>query len=165
MAYLEPGAETVESEVWTERRVAILTQLWNNGNTCSQIRAHPLMEGLTKNQIIGKVHRLKLKMRPNPARPKGSRKKEQRGVRNPWAHKVRRSRADNFHTPKTTQGAVNWLKNVTPYAFNESIRFRKCQFIEGEPFSLKCGAPVRLGSSYCEAHHVRCYVEKNEQSH
>lgn len=36
---------------------------------------------------------------------------------------------------------------------------RRCRFIEGEPVDLAriCGAPVRAGSSYCDAHHARCH--------
>lgn len=39
-------------------------------------------------------------------------------------------------------------------------RPRTCQWIEAEPAladSPRCGRPVRHGSSYCAAHHVRCW--------
>lgn len=33
-----------------------------------------------------------------------------------------------------------------------------CQWIEGEPSGRAfCGDPTKPGSSYCEAHHARCY--------
>ncbi|MBE0530257.1 MAG: hypothetical protein IH626_05475 [Rhodospirillales bacterium] len=39
-----------------------------------------------------------------------------------------------------------------------AVGSRTCQWIEGEPRARDfCGAPVREGSSYCEAHHARCY--------
>lgn len=37
-------------------------------------------------------------------------------------------------------------------------RDRGCRFIEGDPrHDGFCNAPAKPGSSYCEAHHARCY--------
>ena len=38
---------------------------------------------------------------------------------------------------------------------------KTCQFFEGEPRlgeEVKCGKPVKRGSSYCSRHHARCYI-------
>ena len=51
---------------WTEDRVAILTKLWMEGLSAAQI-AVKLGEGVTRNAVIGKVHRLKLSGRAKPA--------------------------------------------------------------------------------------------------
>ncbi len=51
---------------WTEERVEILKSLWMKGLTASQIAAE-LGEGVTRNAVIGKVHRLKLAARAKPA--------------------------------------------------------------------------------------------------
>jgi len=53
---------------WTEDRVAILTKLWADGLSASQI-AKELGE-VTRNAVIGKVHRLGLSGRAKPSRPK-----------------------------------------------------------------------------------------------
>ncbi len=44
---------------WTEERVELLRQLWLDGQSASQISA-ALGAGLTRNAVIGKVHRLGL---------------------------------------------------------------------------------------------------------
>lgn len=51
---------------WTEERVDLLKKLWMEGLSASQIAAE-LGEGVTRNAVIGKVHRLKLSGRAKPA--------------------------------------------------------------------------------------------------
>jgi len=51
---------------WTDDRVATLKKLWMEGLSASQI-AGELGEGVTRNAVIGKVHRLKLSGRAKPA--------------------------------------------------------------------------------------------------
>ena len=56
----------MESAGWTEERVELLKKLWLEGLSASQI-AGVLGEGVTRNAVIGKVHRLKLTGRAKPA--------------------------------------------------------------------------------------------------
>ncbi|WP_029041624.1 GcrA family cell cycle regulator [Cucumibacter marinus] len=51
---------------WTDERVELLKKLWMEGLSASQIAAE-LGEGVTRNAVIGKVHRLKLSGRAKPA--------------------------------------------------------------------------------------------------
>ena len=48
-----------EKLAWTEDRVALLSRLWGEGLSASQI-ATQLSHGVTRNAVIGKVHRLNL---------------------------------------------------------------------------------------------------------
>jgi len=50
---------------WTDDRVELLKKLWMEGLSASQIAAE-LGEGVTRNAVIGKVHRLKLSARAKP---------------------------------------------------------------------------------------------------
>lgn len=50
---------------WTDERVALLKKLWMEGLSASQI-AGELSGGVTRNAVIGKVHRLKLSARAKP---------------------------------------------------------------------------------------------------
>lgn len=61
---------------WTDERVELLSQLWLEGKSASQISA-VLGAGLTRNAVIGKVHRLGLAGRakttsPTPSSPGAS---------------------------------------------------------------------------------------------
>jgi len=51
---------------WTEERVALLTKLWNEGQSGGQISKRL---GITRNAVIGKVTRLGLPQRAQPSRP------------------------------------------------------------------------------------------------
>ncbi len=53
---------------WTEDRVEQLKQLWSEGLSASQIATR--MGGVTRNAVIGKVHRLGLAGRATPTAPK-----------------------------------------------------------------------------------------------
>ena len=50
---------------WTDERVELLSQLWLEGKSASMISA-ALGAGLTRNAVIGKVHRLGLAGRAKP---------------------------------------------------------------------------------------------------
>jgi len=63
---------------WTEDRVEVLTKLWAEGLSASQIAKQ--LGGVTRNAVIGKVHRLGLSGRAKPSNPakKKARKTVQR---------------------------------------------------------------------------------------
>jgi GcrA cell cycle regulator len=46
---------------WTDERVELLKKLWTDGLSCAQVATQ--MGGLTRNAVIGKIHRLKLDKR------------------------------------------------------------------------------------------------------
>ncbi|MCA8902907.1 MAG: GcrA cell cycle regulator, partial [Hyphomonas sp.] len=52
---------------WTEERVSALKKLWAEGHSASQIAKQ--LGGVTRNAVIGKVHRLGLSGRATPSRP------------------------------------------------------------------------------------------------
>ncbi|MGE0597495.1 MAG: GcrA family cell cycle regulator [Hyphomonadaceae bacterium] len=52
---------------WTEERVTLLRKLWAEGLSASQIAKQ--LGGVTRNAVIGKVHRLGLAGRATPSRP------------------------------------------------------------------------------------------------
>ena len=53
---------------WTDERVDLLKKLWLDGLSASQV-AKQLGGGLTRNAVIGKVHRLGLSGRAAPSQP------------------------------------------------------------------------------------------------
>ena len=56
---------------WTEDRVELLKTLWAEGLSAAQIANK--MGGVTRNAVIGKVHRLGLSGRATPAKPQRGR--------------------------------------------------------------------------------------------
>jgi GcrA cell cycle regulator len=52
---------------WTDERVELLKKLWQDGLSASQIAKQ--LGGVTRNAVIGKVHRLGLSGRATPSKP------------------------------------------------------------------------------------------------
>src|SRR5271163_4381060 len=52
---------------WTDERVSTLKKLWLEGHSASQIAKQ--LGGVTRNAVIGKVHRLGLSGRATPSQP------------------------------------------------------------------------------------------------
>jgi len=70
---------------WTDERVELLKKLWADGLSASQIAGE--LGGITRNAVIGKVHRLGLSGRaksPSSSAPR---------VRKPRSHMLRVSRS------------------------------------------------------------------------
>jgi GcrA cell cycle regulator len=53
--------------MWNEERVELLKKLWADGLSASQVAKQ--LGGVTRNAVIGKVHRLGLSGRATPSRP------------------------------------------------------------------------------------------------
>jgi GcrA cell cycle regulator len=62
---------------WTEERVKKLTLLWKSGNSASKI-AIELGEGVSRNAVIGKIHRLGLSERETGSNGSGPKIKEKK---------------------------------------------------------------------------------------
>ena len=62
---------------WTEERVKKLTLLWKSGNSASKI-AIELGEGVSRNAVIGKIHRLGLSERGSGSNGSGPKIKEKK---------------------------------------------------------------------------------------
>ena len=60
---------------WADDRITTLSKLWQDGLSASQIAKQ--LGGVTRNAVIGKIHRLGLSGRATPSRPKGA-----AGIRN-----------------------------------------------------------------------------------
>jgi len=144
---------------WTEDRVEILTKLWAEGLSASQIAKQ--LGGVTRNAVIGKVHRLGLSGRAKPSRPK-----KVASVRSSTARK----RVDGSAKPKTRKVAPKPVQPAAPpppppieakplpngeYATIMTIRDHMCKWPIGDPIADDfrfCGRKIKAGEPYCEAH-------------
>ncbi len=85
---------------WTDERVELLKKLWLEGLSASQI-ASKLGDGVTRNAVIGKVHRLKLSGRTKPAATAPRVRTAPRSASTP-----RRPATPSVHRAPAHQGAV-----------------------------------------------------------
>lgn len=138
------------SAAWTEDRIQTLTRLWREGSSASQI-ARALAGGVTRNAVIGKIHRLGLSGRPKPSAPDVRARRETRPAR------VRRARPElrADHLPPPTAEAATASGGATIL----SIRRGQCRWPSSDPladdFSL-CGCRAVRGA-YCARHAELAY--------
>ena len=123
---------------WTDERVELLKKLWSDGLSASQIAAE--LGGITRNAVIGKVHRLGLSGR---AKSTSSASQRPRKARSP-SHMLRIGRAS--------------IDNIIPIGQRRTIlelNEQTCRWPVGDPGSTEfffCGGNTVTGLPYCAYH-------------
>lgn len=139
---------------WTDDRVEELKKLWAEGHSASQIAAR--MGGVTRNAVIGKVHRLGLSGRAAPAKPKSV-----------VTESPRLAQSEDTAAPraglerKPVRSVLRDLPPITDIGLGRatvsSIGNNQCKWPIGDPASDDfhfCGQPTTGGKPYC-AYHVQ----------
>ncbi len=131
---------------WTDERVEHLKKLWAEGLSASQI-ARVLGE-VTRNAVIGKVHRLGLSGRATPARAERPRyaKSPRRMIAKPALAPL-----PVFEEPEPEPG--EWTTVMT-------LKEHMCKWPIGNPGETNfrfCGRRSGDGASYCTEHARKAY--------
>jgi GcrA cell cycle regulator len=135
---------------WTDERVEQLKTLWTEGLSASQIAR--VLGGVTRNAVIGKVHRLGLAGRAGPARAERPRNVSHKSV-------VRLAAPE----PEIVEQDPVTLEDGS-FATVLTINDRMCRWPIGDPAETAfhfCGRKPKLGSPYCEAHARKAYQPQN----
>jgi GcrA cell cycle regulator len=163
---------------WTDERVETLKRMWSEGQSASQIAKE--LGGVTRNAVIGKVHRLGLSNRTGGAAPKATTKAEPKKKATTKAEpkaKVETAPVDKpivpMRKPIITAGqplppqpsaneispeALATVREVEKKSKKISLMElteRTCKWPVGDPATDDfwfCGLPVQQGKPYCEAH-------------
>ena len=143
---------------WTDERVELLKRLWAEGLSASQIAAE--LGGITRNAVIGKVHRLGLSGRakaPASAAPRQRKARPQPLVR--VARPASRGNTALAHAyeyePEPEPEVVD---NVIPMGQRRSLlelTESTCRWPIGDPGSADfyfCGGSTSPGAPYCGYH-------------
>ncbi len=145
---------------WNDERVELLKKLWAEGLSASQIAQR--LGGVTRNAVIGKVHRLGLSGRATPSRPQ------------------RRSTKPAAARPARTTPAIAAARSAPPppapveparlpngeYATVLTLGSRICRWPIGDPDDADfrfCGRAAEPGSPYCEAHARLAYQPQKKR--
>jgi GcrA cell cycle regulator len=144
---------------WTDERVELLKRLWAEGLSASQIAAE--LGGVTRNAVIGKVHRLALSGRAKPAGtgiPRVRRAKVARAPRAPRPMTIGNTALKLNAVPHVRRVLQPIEDIVVPIPLKISILAlsdRTCKWPIGDPgddgFAF-CGHGPREASPYCEYH-------------
>ena len=138
---------------WTEDRVEILTKLWAEGLSASQIANR--LGGVTRNAVIGKVHRLGLSGRAKPSRPKTVSKSKPSVKRVASKPRAPRKPAPVIQPPAPPPPVEAKPLPNGEYATILTIRDHMCKWPIGDPAASDfrfCGRRVKESEPYCEAH-------------
>jgi GcrA cell cycle regulator len=152
---------------WTDERVELLKKLWADGLSASQIAGQ--MGGVTRNAVIGKVHRLGLsgRAKTNAAPPQPRPHKPSRAPSHPLSHRpashgsaalATRLREEPEPAPEPE---IAFDENVViPMSERVTImelRDTMCRWPMGDPTTPEfrfCGGKAIAGLPYC-THHCR----------
>lgn len=145
---------------WTDERVELLKKLWSEGLSASQIAAE--LGGITRNAVIGKVHRLGLSGRAKSPSSAASRPRKPRA---PHQHMMRISRPsvrgntalapvyeiDHEQEPELIENIIPIGQRCSLLELNED----RCRWPIGDPGSPEfffCGGKPTDGVPYCGFH-------------
>jgi GcrA cell cycle regulator len=145
---------------WTDERVELLKKLWAEGLSASQIAAE--LGGITRNAVIGKVHRLGLSGRaktPSTAapRPRKARPPSMLRVARPA---VRGNTALAHAYEYEPEPEPEIIDNIIPLGQRRTIlelTEDTCRWPIGDPGNpdfFFCGGKTNPGVPYC-SHHCR----------
>jgi GcrA cell cycle regulator len=156
---------------WNDERVELLKKLWNDGLSASQIAAE--LGSVTRNAVIGKVHRLGLSGRAKAA-PAASQRPRKQAAPAPV-----RTAARSVSAPQV-RGNVALAAQPMMEAFIEAepeirtdvvvamsrrvkimeLREAMCKWPIGDPMHadfVYCGADCNFGTPYCTHHSAIAY--------
>ncbi|GGE32286.1 hypothetical protein GCM10011367_03470 [Marinicauda pacifica] len=150
---------------WTDERVETLKKLWGDGLSASQIAKQ--LGGVTRNAVIGKVHRLGLSGRAAPSRP--ARHPEAKPAPRPRAQPAAPAKAQQAK-PATPAQSVVRAEAAAPveaerlasgeYATVLTLKDSMCKWPIGDPADNTfrfCGRKSTPGQAYCDAHAQMAY--------
>ena len=143
---------------WTEDRVETLKKLWLEGFSASQV-AKQLGGGLTRNAVIGKVHRLGLSGRATPSQPQRPVFKPVRPARPIQAAAVPAPRRVEPTLPAEPRRVV-YVAEEAGSATVLTLGAHMCKWPIGDPatdgFSF-CGRASSSEGPYCTHHSQVAY--------
>jgi GcrA cell cycle regulator len=157
---------------WTDERVELLKKLWADGLSASRIAAE--LGGVSRNSVIGKVHRLGLSGRAKSASASAPRQRKPRvhqhmmrlarpGVRgNTALAPMQVFEVDVAAVPQVVENIVPMGQRCSILELNEST----CRWPIGDPSAVDfffCGGKTIEGLPYCGYHSRIAYQPASER--
>ncbi|MDB5225442.1 MAG: cell cycle regulator GcrA [Candidatus Adlerbacteria bacterium] len=155
---------------WTDERTELLKKLWNDGLSASAIAAE--LGGITRNAVIGKVHRLGLEGRPKAASKRKPRVSQANGRNFNISRPVLNGtpapafKPEYEHDPQAeleeSEKIIPFKQRLTMLTLSEGV----CRWPVGDPCQGSfyfCGGSANAGP-YCAYHGNIAYkvVEKRQ---
>lgn len=167
---------------WTDEMVEDLRKMWHEGLTTGEIGKRL---GVSKNSIVGKVHRLGLSGRPSPIKKKEVNSETPTPVAEPKAVKKAKPekivKAEPIKTVAETPLSRNKSEERMETIRNSSrvehprkhhnttltdLDNHTCRWPIGDPKDENfhfCGKKVKIGQTYCDEHSAVAYVKASKK--
>ncbi len=158
---------------WTDKMVEDLKVMWKQGLTTGEIGKRL---GVSKNSIVGKVHRLQLDARPSPIKkkedntpkdtasvPETSPQKTQTKDKKTADTQEKKEQKNISSTPVTT---IKTEKKHDGHVHLTDLDNHTCRWPIGDPKDENfhfCGKKVKIGQTYCEEHAALAYVKPTKK--
>lgn len=161
---------------WTDERVELLRKLWSEGLSASQIAAQ--LGGVSRNAVIGKVHRLKLSGRGRATASAPRAKKAGAGPAKTTVRPTRTVTASigatalqvQFEAEPVARQVLRPVENVVVPISRRleltQLTERTCKWPNGDPLSEEfnfCGNDVGESGPYCGYHSRLAYQPAAER--
>ena len=151
---------------WSEPRVTTLSKLWLDGLSASQIAKQ--LGGVTRNAVIGKVHRLGLSGRDAPSAPGPASRVS--APRPAWPRRAPVRATPRAPQPVRIPVAAPSAAPEGPGLITDMSRLgvHACKWPIGDPGAEDfcfCGHKPRDSSPYCEYHARLAYQPLQDRRH
>lgn len=162
---------------WTDDRVELLKKLWAEGLSASQIAGQ--LGGVTRNAVIGKVHRLGLSGRATTSRVKPNRARKHKTQRQPNTPRLGLFSSNNTAMRSLTTGTEAPREEPFRSQFVEldipvdervdlvDLKESQCRWPIGDPQDQQfhfCGKSKAEGGPYCQYHAEIAFQPLSRQS-
>lgn len=174
---------------WTDERVELLKKLWSEGLSASQIAAQ--LGGISRNAVIGKVHRLKLSGRGRATKPVQRTRKTTAVNAAPRATTVSATQSSGGGSSRTTTRSVGSAALKVEFVADAIAHIETrpvedvvvplarhlnllqltectCKWPVGDPLAEDfyfCGADSGEGSPYCGFHSKVAFQHVGDRYH
>ena len=144
---------------WTDERVATLKKLWADGLSASLIAAE--LGGVTRNAVIGKVHRLGLsgRAKTNGGGPKRTKKRVARSTnyntKTRTQNRVPATTRDNSVAAVARRPVIDLVAPESKKLSLVELTEKTCKWPHGDPATDDfhfCGHSIKDDGPYCAYH-------------
>jgi GcrA cell cycle regulator len=153
---------------WTDERVELLKKLWSDGLSASQIAGE--LGGITRNAVIGKVHRLGLSGRAKSTSTGAARPRKARA---PTMLRIGRAAVRGntalAHVYEVEEAEPELIDNIIPIGQRRTLlelNEQTCRWPVGDPSAgdfFFCGGNTVGGLPYCAYHSRVAYQPANDR--
>ena len=158
--------------IWTDEIVDELKRLWKKGMTTTEI-AKKL--GVSKNSVVGKVHRIGLSSRPSPIKikPDGTQESaltcsNDENKTNAVENTARPSDIETFSETDAIAVTEDCNEDISQSCSSlvtklTDLDSHTCRWPIGDPKDEDfhfCGKKIKTGQTYCEEHSAIAYVRR-----